>query len=490
MAVFTCLLLTMPLLSGVLFSVFLLRQPLWPPRPHVIGYGLLTGMFLASLSLRLLDLSGVPLTVVPALVLNAALLLTVVVLVRRHQSAAVAKEPPVAASRAGRGQKALALILLLLAALHLLLATTDALVRPLFGWDATMHWATKAKVWFDQAQIVEFVSNEAWLERGPAPNLFTDHHPAYPPTVPLLQVWMALSVGFWSETIVNWPWPLFGVALALIFYGESRELGASALCASVFTYLLISLPLVTAHIAMAGYADLPLATCYLAALLCTARGIQTRDARRVGQGLFFAIMCTQLKNEGFFWALTLLPAAMVLLMPFRTLLVTLLIGLGGVIVSLLILPADVTVAGHSLQGLELAYRDGAASALLIPFQRGTWNLLGLLVLLVPLALALSRGEDRLLLAVSVAIGSAVSLYLILFTMTRFAYGAIHLSASSRIALHLMPGLALLCLLAWLQICRWSGERTRAPGAGPGPACAPEVSDSGKQGPIEARRQKG
>ncbi len=84
-----------------------------------------------------------------------------------------------------------------------------------------MHWATKARVWFEYNRIVPFVTKDAWLEMGGA-GVFTDRHPDYPVTVPLLQVWMNLALGHWDESLMNLPWLLCLIALGSAFYGQLR----------------------------------------------------------------------------------------------------------------------------------------------------------------------------------------------------------------------------------------------------------------------------
>ena len=107
-------------------------------------------------------------------------------------------------------------LLLLLLGLRLATLGLEVLWRPLFPWDATMHWATKAKVWFEFKSMVPFVENPDWLNTGGA-GVFTDHHPTYPPTISLLQVWMNLATGRWDESLMNLPWLLCLIALGTAF---------------------------------------------------------------------------------------------------------------------------------------------------------------------------------------------------------------------------------------------------------------------------------
>ncbi|CAN0606218.1 unnamed protein product, partial [Ectocarpus sp. 12 AP-2014] len=171
--------------------------------------------------------------------------------------------------------------------------SVETIISPLFGWDATMHWATKAKVWFDHRELVPFVDTQVWLELPPDSAKFTDHHPAYPPTVSLLQLWMALSVGRWSETVINWPWPMMLLSMWLIVYGHGRVLGVSRPSALVFAYFVISLPMVGTHVALAGYADLLLGLSYLAACLCLMDWGRSGRREMLILAVAMALLCTQ-----------------------------------------------------------------------------------------------------------------------------------------------------------------------------------------------------
>src|SRR4029077_8751279 len=140
------------------------------------------------------------------------------------------------------------------------LAVEDAL-RPLLPWDAWAQWATKAIVWYRYGRMLPFVSPDEWLATDD-PMRFMDTHSGYPATVPLLQVWTALCLGRWDESLINAPWPAMALALGLAFYAQVRRLGAGPAAAVLCTYLLLSLPFLDIHVALAGCADLFMAVAY------------------------------------------------------------------------------------------------------------------------------------------------------------------------------------------------------------------------------------
>ena len=343
-------------------------------------------------------------------------------------------------------------VLVALALLHLVLAATEAAQRPLFPFDATMHWATKARVWYDQGAMQPFVDNLEWLELFDEPGVFTDHHPDYPPTIPLMQVWICLGLGSWSETAINWPWPLLMAAGGLMFFGQARAFGASLVTATAFTYFLMSLPLLNTHVALAGYADFPLGLCYLGALLALLRSHRDRDAGYLLMAVLLAVMATQVKNEGFFWACTLLITLLYMRLPLRF---ALALSLGGMLVAgglLLAIPDNLEVAGHTLETLRIFYRPGALSALLeSTFTMGSWHLMAPLMIGLALPMLFLARSDNSLRPLAATLAGAAVLYVFLFTSTRFAYGAFKVTASGRIGLHLVPAFLFLAMLTWQQI---------------------------------------
>ena len=145
--------------------------------------------------------------------------------------------------------------------------------------------------------------------------MYFDASPEYPPTMPLLQVWTCVVLGRWDDVLMNAAWWQIAVALALAVYGGLRLVDASAPIAIVGAFLASSLPLANVHVALAGYADLPLAAYYAAAALALMRWARERGMRDAAVAVVLAIACTQIKNPGWFWAATLIPAVVVVLLP-------------------------------------------------------------------------------------------------------------------------------------------------------------------------------
>src|SRR5205085_6413466 len=100
--------------------------------------------------------------------------------------------------------------------------------------------------------------------------------PHYPATVPLLQTWAATLLGHWDDTLVNLPWWCMAIAFACAIYGCLRRMELTPLFAIIGTWLVMSLPVLDTHVALAGYADLPMATYLTLGALFAVRAVRTR----------------------------------------------------------------------------------------------------------------------------------------------------------------------------------------------------------------------
>ncbi len=468
--VFILLAMALPLiLGGFWLNVFIPATT--PGRPALVwGNGLLIGLLAIPLLMRLLDTLGVPLSFLATASLTGVLIFGAG-LAKLFWKPGTVAEPVPALSFAEQPTpyKLLFLFFALLIALRVTTLGLELLERPLFPWDATMHWATKARVWFEATSIVPFVDNERWLELGDE-GVFTDHHSGYPITTPLLQVWMSLAAGRWDESLMNLPWLLCLLALGAAFYGQMRAAGTGPTMAIAFTYMLLSMPLINTHVALAGYADLFLGACYCAAIMAFFNWSVRRQSWQALLALVFALSCTLIKNEGFYWLLTFIPALVVVLLPGRKAAILLAFLLLTLFALLLLLPGDFAVAGHSLDRLGIHYRPrawvGIARSIWV---HDSWHLLGYLLLsLLPMALMAARTQEASrYLGITAALAAAVGLFLALFLFTGYASGAVRFTAVGRISMQLVPSLLFLAALLCNDVL--TRERVKPPLKHPAPA---------------------
>ena len=155
-------------------------------------------------------------------------------------------------------------------------------------------------------QLVPFVDAQRWLADVSA-SVYTLEAWTYPKTVPLLALWPTLAFGAWNETAANLPWIGCVLALGLGFYEQARQWGASALTALIFTWLLLSLPLLNTHVALAGYADLWMAAVFSLAVIAFLQWARDGDRRQGLLAALLALACPLIKHEGAVWLLLFPP---------------------------------------------------------------------------------------------------------------------------------------------------------------------------------------
>ncbi len=426
------------------------------------GCGWFVGVFLLTVWMRALSFSGVPLGAasigIPLLLLTAAL--AGMCLFR----SATLRESLREASRvlAGEGlprwQRIAWFALLAWIALRFALLLYEVAVRPLYPWDAWTQWATKARVWFAARAIVPFVPAADWLS-AVSTSVFFDAAPHYPATVPLTQTWMALLLGRFDDALVNLPWWADGVALGLALYGALRALKFEPLPALVGTWLVLSLPILEVHVALAGYADLAMAAYFTLGALATLRFAATRRWQDALLALVLAVACVTIKNPGRVWVLTMLPALAVAWSP-RWGLRLAGMGLAAVALTVAVLvQTGMTVLGYRLQSQFGMPWSALADAYLL---FGNWNLLFYAVL------ALAALAWRHLLTPAVAPYTILAFTGLMFLFFGFAFtnaGAWveDQSTVNRATLHLAP-----LLVVWLLVTfrAWYGA------AGPQPLPEP------------------
>ncbi len=447
--------LLLPVLLGTCW-VALIVPPTTPGRlPLVWGSGVLAGLLVIPILMRLLSALGLPPGFYPAAMLAAALLL-VALTIHKHRTHLSPAVNTYSAPTASVLSRVLLLCLCALLMLRVVGLGIELVLHPLFPWDATMHWSTKSRVWFELGMLAPFVENDEWLRRA-GEAVYTDHHPDYPATIPLLQLWMSSALGRWDESLMNLPWWLCYMAMGSGFYGQARVAGATRNTALFFTYLLLSMPLLNTHVALAGYADLFLGACYGAAIMALSNWSQGRQQWQGVLALFFGLCCMLIKNEGVYWFFTLIPAVALVLIPFRRLVVIGVAGAALLIVAVMLMPQDLVFAGHTLEGLNIGFRDKTPQALATSiYFHDSWHLLGYMLSALLVTCLLNYRQVLVLhFPALAALACALVLCAVLFTWTKYASGAVGFTAVGRIGLHLVPSLTFISLLLWLGIRSYS-----------------------------------
>lgn len=340
------------------------------------------------------------------------------------------------------------------------IALREILLRPTFPWDAWDAWAVKSKAWFLLGHYAPFVSMGQWIAGAPGES-YSGPAWSYPAALAWLQVWFAGAAGGWIEPLVNLPWLALWIGMLFAHYGQWRALGLSRMRAMAFVYVLGSLPLVTVHVALAGYADLWIAAIFGFAVLAWARWLEQRDRGQAALACLCALLLPWIKLEGAVWLLMFAGVAGYCSLPkhwrrygvgvvvaivvvgaaFGRLKLPL-FGLGWVSVSLRAI--EVPVIGT----LAIAFHPGALmGAVSSLFAQPSWHLLWYLAPLVAIWRWRQFREVRAARALGALLAASLVFLGFLFLFTDAAAWAESYTAVNRLVMHIVP--ALITLMALL-----------------------------------------
>jgi hypothetical protein len=335
-------------------------------------------------------------------------------------------------------------------ALRSLILLFDVVTMPLYPWDAWIQWATKARVWYELGHIVPFERSDPWFAAGGT--AWFDAAPNYPATVPLWQVWTNLTLGRWDDSLMNVPWWVLAVAFMFVVYAALRRAGYQPLGALIGTWIVSSLPLANVHVALAGYADLPMAAYYALAAIAFWRWTDERTVANAAVACVLAAACATVKTPGIVWALTLVPALVLIVFPRRGVPIvaaTLAIALTALLV---LARTEATVLGYHL---HLDFGPPWLSMFESMFLLGNWHLLWYAALVIAI-LGWREIVSRPILPLSAIVAAGLLFLFIVFAFTNARAWVTDQTTVNRAMLHLAPLLSIWALIvfhAWLQRLR-------------------------------------
>jgi hypothetical protein len=300
-----------------------------------------------------------------------------------------------------------------------------------------------------------------WLAQ-PAREAYTSIAWSYPTSLAWMQVWFASAAGGWIEPMVNLPWFALWLGLLLGHYGQWRALGLDRARAIAAVYALGSLPLLDVHVALAGYADLWVATLLGFAVLAWLRWQRTRERGQLVLAAVCAMALPLLKLEGAVWLTLLVLVAGYGMLPRR---VRWMIAAGlaaiaaiGLAFGRLALPLPglgvarigdglLTIPGFG--SLALAWHGAAlVDAADAVFVQPNWHLLWWLAPAIVLWRWRSLHAQPALRELAALLLLGIGFLLFLFVCTAAAQWAESYTAINRLILHIVPAtitlLALLC----------------------------------------------
>ncbi len=417
--------------------------------PMVAGYGLMLGWLMTAVTIRLWGAVGWPLNFWPLLGVLGVLLAIGFFAGGRWRWPGVERSD----------SSLFSWLVLVMGALILIRFASEAaeiLWRPLYPWDAWVNWAPKAKLWFGLGRTVPILSPNQWLAAA-SPEVYTlpMHH--YPVGAPLFQLWVSLALGRWDPMLINLPWLFAPLAMGLALFGQLRRWGVSAALAFAGCYMLLSLPMVSIHTALAGYADLWLGVVYGMAAMAFFHWARTGNRADGLVALLFALSCGFFKVQGVIWALTFLPALIAVRWSWKWLLVAAFAAVALVVVLAFVgvdlrvpglgqfaLNTDRVIIFHFLSA-PIAFYATHESFLWNMFTMPNWHLFWYLMV-AGLVTGVLRRRDPVDLAPRLVLTlSGLAFLFTIFFLTTYAMTAQDLTAINRILMHIVPMLMFVVL---------------------------------------------
>jgi len=434
----------------------------------MLGVGAFVGAFALTLWMRILSFAGIQFgdaSVGAPLAAAAAVLGVVGWRTVRHtvRGAFAGVVRRLAGEGLPRAQRAVWLVLLAWLTIRFVLLFAEVAWRPVYPWDTWIQWATKSRVWYEMRTIVPFVRTVEWFATPGA--AWFDASPEYPATVPLLQVWMNISLGRWDDALMNAPWWMFGVGLTLAIYGWLRSEGFGPLAALAGSWAVNSLPLLNVHVALAGYADLPLAAYFTLGTLAALRYLRTRATGDAIIALVLLAALPTIKKPGLVWALTVVPGLLVAFVPRYAMRI---LGIGFVLSVLALLylaQSSPVILGYRL---HLDFAPAWSALFESYFLLGNWHLLWYAFVT---AVLLARRDvfSAALAPFSAIVASGLFFLFIVFGFTNARAWVADLTTVNRATLHLAPLVAVWTLVVLRHWAR--ALAARQPGPDPLPRAA-------------------
>jgi hypothetical protein len=343
----------------------------------------------------------------------------------------------------------------------------EAFLRPVFVWDAWNAWSLKAKTWFELGQV-PFVDPQHWWSSADS-GAHTALAWRYPELLSRVELWLAAGAGAWNEGAIATAWPLLWLALIAGCAGQWRALGVSRVGCVILAYMLASLPLLSVHAGLAGYADLWVATALTFAVLGIVRWLRDGDRAQFALAVCCLAALPLLKFEGTIWALVIVGLTALMQMPPRwrriglAVAVLAAIALIGLSWSLRLpwLALVQEMLNNASAGDVTTSRLTAAAAFLKGlFAQNNWHLLWpLLIVCIVLCRDVLR-ERRELALIALLLAGAFTALLGLFVFTPAAKWAATETAANRLVLHWVP-LALSLVGLLLSDAKWLARKPDA-----------------------------
>jgi len=213
----------------------------------------------------------------------------------------------------------------------------------------------------------------------------------------------------------------------------------------LFTYLLLSLPFIDLHVAVAGYVDIFIAAAYGMAAMALWQWARSRAGADAFLAVLCALACIVIKKEGVVWALTLLPPVLVVINRRVGLGVVALLGV-AMMGYLLLGPGELQVLGYTLR---TEFSNVSRPMFEHFFQMDNWHLLWYLTLAV-VALRWRAIFSAAMAPLTVTMLGAFAFVFVVFFYSSAAFGVADETLVNRLPLHMVPVLAFYLAVLWRQ----------------------------------------
>ena len=445
----------------------------------ILGQGYLVGMAATTLMLYLWGTVGLPLQFWLLAAIQAGICLFLYITIRRKNF------PP----RESTPQTPLELwqrlvfgLLLGLIALRYATIFQEIMLRPLFVWDAWMNWAPKAVIWFELDEFVRFVSPRDWLTQPSSAQAYTLGSWGawrYPLAVPLIQLWTMLGSGVSDYNLVYTPWLLAPMALGLSLFGYLRLAGRMTLTALAGCYLLINLPYLNVHTALAGYADIWITAAFGCAIFALQEWERHGDRSQAAIALMLALFCAFMKIPGLIFACFIVSTFGFLILGLNKRPRIYLVVIAGLIFSLsLLVGYELAIPGLgnvkvSYEGISLPYVGDFAfsyhavhqAVFTTMFLMINWNLLWYLVLVSFGCYLIKHKNIDARASLLLPLGMSLTFILFVYYFTeRYKY-ALDYTQINRALIYLAPALVMLAISVLGQSSSATRGRARKAGFG-------------------------
>jgi hypothetical protein len=419
-----------------------------------LGYGYVIGQIFGAIGLYIAGTVGLGVRFWPAAAIEIALCILLAMVLRRVVRSEARIAHSVAPAKVGRLGWILVVIVAAWVVLRVAVLGLEAAAQPLYPWDAWQQWGTKARVWFETGELKRFVSPEEWLQFSGTTRdvVYTDANPAYPPLVPLIQIWSLGPTDKWDDAAIGVTWGALLAALGIAMLGQLLRITGHWPLALGATYMALSLPILDTHAALAGYADLPLSVLFCMAFMAAVVWVRFRRHGDAAVTILLLAALPAFKRPGVAWALTFLPFLMcaVIHRPLRPMM--------RAVLAVAFLAAAAAILVRAVASHAAGIGDSFASLIANLFAWENWHLLWYLTIFLLLAYRRRRWSNELSVG-GTTLGLGAAFLAAVFWGTNLSASIADATTLNRALLPLGPAL---CFFLALLVRRDVWRLTSAP----------------------------